>query len=132
MNRLGNHVLKIGLALMSCLQASQASATERYCRVTKIFDRGFLGEDLNVTENPDIVISADEVVIGKLLFSVEKGDSIKDVISVGLEKNIDVKQAGGDVTYFINVNNLPTNKTGTLSGQVQGESASKIADLDCK
>lgn len=111
---------------------SHAGAVERYCKVTAIYDKGFLEGALSVKEHPDVVVSLDEVVLGTSLFSVEKGDSIKEVISMGVEKNIDVKQAGGEVTYFLNINNLPTNKTGTLSGQIKGESASKIADLDCK
>lgn len=124
--------MQITLVLAVSGASMPAIAVERYCKVTAVHDHGFLRDDLSVSESPDVVVSADEVVIGKLLFSVEKGDSIKDVISVGVEKNIDVKQAGGEVTYFININNLPTNKTGTLLGQVKGESASKIADLDCK
>lgn len=125
----------VGLAVIMSvvlLGAAPAHALERYCKATAVFDTGFLDENFSLKDFPDVVVSADEVVLGSTLFSVEKSDLIKEVISVGLEKNIEITQKNGDVRYFININNLPTNKTGTLAGQFKGEPASKIADLDCK
>ncbi len=132
MTRLISIPMKLMIFAVLVAASSDAFAIERYCKVKAIFDTGYLEESLSVDEYPDVVISADEVVLGSSLFSVEKGDTIKDVVSVGFEKNIEIKQAGGEVSYFISINNLPTNKTGTLSGQIKGESASRIADLDCR
>jgi hypothetical protein len=109
-----------------------ASAFEKTCQVTKIFDSGFLEESLGEEKDSEVRIFSAEVLIGSSKFSLEKGDEIKEAASLGAEKNIEVIQGGGEVKYFINIANLPTNKSGTLTGQIKGESASKIADLECK
>lgn len=124
--------MKSALLLLTILASTPAHALERYCVVTKVYDTGFLEESLSVDEYPDVSITDGEVTLGASLFSVTQGDMIRLTPSVGFEKNIEITQKGGETKYFININNLPTDKTGTLSGQSKGEASPKIADLDCK
>jgi len=121
-------VLALGLA---SFVGGTAQAYDASCTATEVHDTSYLEESLSVEEYPEVTVSSDEVGLGASVYSINDGDQILLRPSVGFKTTIEVVHASGEVSFFININNGPGGKTGTLWGQNKGEESSLIADLVC-